>query len=179
MQTLPSIIAHFILILRRLKHSSCDEVDRSSDNHPSTSIKTPTKKYRYFVGWRRFGIAGAFIFVLVVFVLNISFTLWKLAHKPIKHERGILHESDCDQVRHLNITAHVIINILSTIFLASSNYCMQCLSALTRPEMDKEYAQGRWLDIGILSVRNIRRINRKRALLSTSLGVSSLLLHLL
>lgn len=135
-------------------------------------------KKKAFVGWR-FGVIRGSVSVLIVLVLNISFTLWTLARKDITNQRGILYEGSCDEVRTLNIAAHLIINIFSTIILASSNYCMQCLSAPTRAEIDKQHARGMWLDIGIPSIRNLRRISRKRALLWITLGLSSLPIHLL
>ncbi|MCJ1470576.1 hypothetical protein MMC07_009222 [Pseudocyphellaria aurata] len=93
--------------------------------------------------------------------------------------RGTLHDGPCKEVQRLDVVAHVMINIFSTVILASSNYCMQCMSAPTRTEIDKAHAQGVWLDIGIPSMRNLRRISGKRVLVWTVLGLSSLPLHLL
>ena len=74
--------------------------------------------------------------------------------------------------------AHFIINALGTIILAGTNYCMQCLSAPTRNDVDKAHAKGLWLNIGILSLRNLRRISRKKLVVWISLAVTSLPLHL-
>lgn len=57
--------------------------------------------------------------------------------------------------------------------------CQQCLSSPTRIEVDKAHAQGRWLDIGIPSIRNVRHLSRQRIKLWVLLALSSLPLHLL
>lgn len=144
----------------------------------AASLEPAAKKKPLFVGWR-FSIISGTVSVFIVLVLNLSFTLWTISRKHIEGQRGILYEGNCDEARSRNIAAHLIINIFSTVILASSNYCMQCLSAPTRAEINKEHARGIWLDIGIPSMRNISRISRKRALLWVLLGISSLPLHLL
>lgn len=53
------------------------------------------------------------------------------------------------------------------------------MSAPTRDEVDRAHNQNFWLDIGIPSVRNLRRLDQKKALLWILLVVSSLPLHLL
>jgi len=102
----------------------------------------------------------------IVFLINLTVTIAAIAKHGLGQDyRQMLYEGDCDTVRKLNVGVHVIINALSTILLASSNYCMQCLSAPTREEVDRAHASGRWLDIGILSTRNLRAIQKRRALL--------------
>lgn len=56
---------------------------------------------------------------------------------------------------------------------------MQCLSAPTRSEVDKAHSQGIWLDIGVPSVRNLRRLSTPRIVLWWLLAISSIPLHLL
>lgn len=55
---------------------------------------------------------------------------------------------------------HLLINIFSTLVLASSNFFMQVLNAPTRSEVDTAHAQGRWLDIGVTSWRNAFYLSR-------------------
>jgi len=78
-----------------------------------------------------------------------------------------------------NTALHVLINALSTMLLAGSNYTMQVLSSPTRQDVDAAHARGQWLDIGVLSPRNLRLIPRKRAALWYTLALSSVPLHLL
>ena len=56
---------------------------------------------------------------------------------------------------------------------------MQCLSSPTRSEIDKAHSQGIWLDIGVPSVRNLRRLSKTRIVLWWLLAISSIPLHLL
>ena len=42
---------------------------------------------------------------------------------------------------------------------------MQCLSSPTRDEIKKAHSKGVWLDIGVLSVRNLRRLSKARVTL--------------
>lgn len=74
---------------------------------------------------------------------------------------------------------HLAINVLGTILLGASNYCMQCLSFPTRDEVNKAHSRGAWLDIGVPSVRNLRQISSKRLALWWLLAVSSIPLHFL
>lgn len=78
-----------------------------------------------------------------------------------------------------NTLFHVLINALSTVLLSGSNYTMQVLSSPSRPDIDKAHAEGRWLDVGILSPRNLLAIPRSRSLLWLTLALSSIPLHLL
>jgi hypothetical protein len=74
---------------------------------------------------------------------------------------------------------HVIINVFSTILLAASNYTMQVLCSPTRSDIDAMHAKGLWLDVGLLSLRNLRYLPRGRVALGILLGFSSIPLHLL
>jgi uncharacterized protein DUF6536 len=82
-------------------------------------------------------------------------------------------------ISRLNVFLHILINIFSTALLTASSYCMQLLSAPTREEVDSAHRSGRYVDIGIMSLRNIRHISTKRRLLSLILALSSIPLHLL
>jgi hypothetical protein len=117
----------------------------------------------------------------LVLIINIIVTILSSKHGKSSGNDGrqVLFEGDCNYAKKLNIGLHVLINALSTILLGSGNYCMQCLSAPTREELDKAHAKRRWLDVGVLSVRNLRGIEKQRVLLWWLLGLSSLPLHLL
>lgn len=130
-----------------------------------------------FAGWR-FGVLNFATWASIVFLINIIVTIWG-SHAT--KEKGVILEGDCTRVKRLNTALHVVINILSTILLAGSNYCMQALSAPTRGEVDKVHTsrRGRWLDIGVPGLRNLRYISRQRLTLWCLLGASSLPLHLL
>ena len=143
-------------------------------------------KERHLTGWK-FGVtAGAFAATLV-FLVNFVVTIYVVSRNDGQIQvdgRALFYEGSCNTSRKVNIGLHVVINLLSTALLGGSNYCMQCLSAPTRAEIDKWHGKikcgrVRWLDIGIQSARNLRRISKKRALLWWCLCISSFPLHLL
>ncbi|KAF5521507.1 hypothetical protein CGCA056_v006088 [Colletotrichum aenigma] len=59
-----------------------------------------------------------------------------------------------------NTMLHLLLNILSTVILASSSFFMQVLNSPSRREVDKTHAKGDWLDIGIPSWRNAFRLSK-------------------
>jgi hypothetical protein len=130
-------------------------------------------------GWR-FTIFMGSILALVVFLFNLIGTMVIGTKSTASVDKGrILFDGNCEKVRTLGIFVHLIINVMGTILLSASNFAMQCLSAPTRDEVDMQHAVRKWMDIGVLSVRNIRRIGKRRAIMWAVLGISSLPLHLL
>jgi hypothetical protein len=127
-----------------------------------------------FTGWR-FGALHFSAWAAVVFLINLVVTVWGSTARS----SGILLEGECEYVELLNTGLHVFINVLSTILLSGSNYCMQCLSAPTREEVNKAHARKRWLDIGIPSIRNVKHLSMRRIILWILLAITSLPLHLL
>lgn len=158
------------------------EID-ATEKPPNITVNSspPTWRQRNLQGWR-FGVFSGAWLACAVLIANTS-----IAASAVAKQRGqvnrdaqiTLFEGDCERVRRLNIGAHAIINILSTLLLGASNYSMQCLSAPTRTEVNAAHAKRKWLDIGIPSVRNLGRISGRRALLWVLLASSSLPLHLL
>jgi hypothetical protein len=129
-----------------------------------------------FSGWR-FGVLNFAIWTLIVGSFNLAITIW--GSIASKENQGLLDAGDCDRIKRVNTGIHLLINVFSTVLLSGSNYCMQCLSAPTRKEVDRAHAVGSWLDIGIPSFRNLRHIEPRRVVLWFLLGLSSLPLHLL
>jgi hypothetical protein len=145
--------------------------------------KTLTKKLslfqRYTTGWR-FGVLSSAVLAVVVFAINLFITLGVLAkQKPGPDGRLVLYTGSCQKVAKLDSASHILINLLGTLLLSSSNYCMQCLSAPTRTDVDYAHSGRVWLDIGVPSFRNLRYIGSQRVILWSLLALSSLPLHLL
>lgn len=89
-----------------------------------------------------------------------------------------VYEGSCSLSSRWSAGLHLIINALSTCILAASNYCMQTLVAPTRKEIDHEHGQGRWLDVGVASFRNLYSIPRSRFALWLILLLSATPFHL-
>ncbi|KAF2019264.1 hypothetical protein BU24DRAFT_489262 [Aaosphaeria arxii CBS 175.79] len=126
-------------------------------------------------GWR----SGALICacsIISVFLINLGITIWATSRR--NSDGQLVFDVDCRNDSKINTGLHLVINLLSSVMLGASNYCMQCLSAPTRKEVDHAHARGTWLDIGVPSFRNLRYINKRRVIIWALLGISSLPLHL-
>jgi uncharacterized protein DUF6536 len=145
----------------------------------STRSQKPSWTQRHFVGWRS-GILNSAILASLVFCINLAATLYATVNSIDKHDgRLVIWKGDCERTRHINTGLHLVINVLSTLLLSASSYGMQCLSAPTRSEIDMAHSTRKWLDIGVLSFRNLKSISGKRVLLYALLATSSIPLHLL
>jgi hypothetical protein len=115
-----------------------------------------------------------------VLILNTGFLAWILRTRGTNDGVGILYEASCDMTKKTSISIHLLINILSSALLSASNYCMQCLSAPTRPEVKEAHRKGHWLDIGIPSLHNVvsSSFAMRKKLCWWILAISSLPLHL-
>lgn len=73
-----------------------------------------------------------------------------------------------------------MINILSTALLGASNYCMQCLAAPSREQVDKAHNQKTWVRIGVPNIIDLVRYQTgKRRFLGSILLITSLPIHLM
>ena len=136
------------------------------------------KRFLHLNGWRA-GVSWCTGTATVVLLINIIWTVGAVAIYGVKNGTGTVHNGSCDKARKLSLWLHLLINILSTLLLGASNYCMQCLAAPTREEVDKAHSQHKWVDIGVPSVRNLFHISRTRSILWLLLGMSGIPLHLL
>lgn len=162
-----------------------DAVRRSSDD-----VETDEKDV-FSRGWK-FSISLNAGTALAILFINVAVTIWASTKENFRKEQNTtnyygegddsirtIYKGQCETVKKLNTAIHLIINIFSSVLLAASNYCMQCLSAPTRHDIQKAHSQGWWLDIGVPSVHNLRRIPSARSSLWWILMISSLPLHLL
>lgn len=140
----------------------------SAPSHPVTSRS-----------WRK-GILNGCVITCFVFATNVILTILaaKRSQTSPTGQRNVF-EGDCDRAKQLNTWLHFAINALSTLLLGASSYAMQCLSAPTRHEIDKAHAEKKWLDIGVLSLRNLATIENRRVWAWAVILLSSFPLHLL
>jgi hypothetical protein len=149
-------------------------------SNSSREPQEPPKKR--FPKWRRTMILWS-VAAGLVFIFNLVFSIWAYLRASnddltLPYNRN-LYEGSCSNARSINSGLHVLINILGTLLLGGSNYCMQILLSPTRQEVDKAHSKKLWLDIGVLSIRNLGRISKLRVALWSVLGLTSLSLHLL
>lgn len=132
--------------------------------------------------WRdgyHMGVVGGTLAAATVLLLNLFLTIGVAAKHEFQGGFGILQQGDCDETKRLDLWLHLLINVLGTLLLGASNYGMQCLSAPTREELDAAHLQGKWMDIGVPSIRNLASIAPWRKVLWSLLLLSSVPLHLL
>jgi hypothetical protein len=148
----------------------------------------PTKKrspWRQPTGWR-FGTTVAAFMTFTILIINIvmlgmASSIPPIAIDPDEKPSGNIRsvkQGECDEIKKLGIGLHLLINIVSTLLLGASNYCMQTISAPTRQDIDDAHSRGLFMDIGIPSIRNLRMIKTRRLIVWLCLGLSSIPLHL-
>ena len=133
----------------------------------------PTSLY----GWRTGAITAALVATISLFI-NFIVLIW-LGARGNHSSLVEVYTGDCRKVEIMDVRVHLAINVLSTLLLGGSNYCMQCLAAPTRRDVDRAHAKGKFLDVGVPSVRNLSSVPRYKVLLWWALGISSVPLHLM
>lgn len=114
-----------------------------------------------------------------VLLVNLILTIWAASTFAVIDGVGTLQQGKCSTTRTLSLWLHLVINVLGTLLLGASNYCLQCLASPTRKEIDRAHQQKRALDVGTSSLTNLRRISRPRVISWCLLAISSIPLHLL
>jgi len=145
---------------------------------PLVVSESGLRKRRGITGWR-FGVTSCACTATAVFFINIGLTIWIYRTFPIKSGIATLLSGDCSKTRTWGLWLHLGIDALSTVLLAASSYTMQRLLAPTRQEVDKAHVNGRWVAIGVPSMRNTNDVNLKRVVLFALLTFTSTPLHVL
>jgi hypothetical protein len=137
-----------------------------------------TNKTR-FRGWRMGIIIGSLMSSLILGANFAGLSIGATRGKGFENGFAVPMSGMADDISWWSSAIHIAVNALSTILLAVSNYTMQVLSSPTREDIDKAHAKHEHLDIGVLSVRNLTRIPKRRLLLFLFMGFSSIPVHLL
>ncbi|KAG5294424.1 hypothetical protein I7I48_10929 [Histoplasma ohiense] len=136
---------------------------------------------------RRAWIRGALLstyLACIVLLVNIIITLLATIRAYGKYESVEfisvpVYQGKCSVSRNWATGLHFLINCLSAVTLATSSYCMQCLSSPSRADTDRAHNQGTWLEIGTASVSNFRFVGYKRLGLWLVLLLTSLPIHII
>lgn len=146
--------------------------DRKNDLHIKGRLKSWTLET-----WR-FTVASGALAAVVIMLINIITLAVVCAKYPMEQNQISFFVGSCQTSRTVTIIAHLIINILSTILLAYSNYAMQCMNSPTRNEVDAAHSKQKWLNIGTPSIRNLFLVSKSKTLLWLVLGLTSFPLHM-
>ncbi|KAF2145296.1 uncharacterized protein K452DRAFT_266093 [Aplosporella prunicola CBS 121167] len=158
----------------------------SSEKHCASQIRTIQGAWKWLQirlpkSWRTGLILGA---VLSSSVLIANIVVAIVASNIVRRETGSglgiakVRKGRCANLERIELGIHLAINAISTLLLGASNYCMQCLVAPTRADVDRAHKKGEWLDVGVPSLRNFRFIAPMKLVFWLSLGLSSIPLHL-
>ncbi|KAH7304094.1 hypothetical protein B0I35DRAFT_445883 [Stachybotrys elegans] len=146
---------------------------------PGSKDLSRIRKLKARFGAWRVTVSLGVLTACLVLAANVALAVWTVQHSA-GYESGtsIVFEGSCEDSEQATKWPHLAINFLSTLLLGASNNCAQILVAPTRQDVDKAHAKGRWLDIGVPSVRNIRHIPSWRSILCLFLFLSSVPLHM-
>lgn len=158
--------------------SEQERLYQSSPKPSSGSLNHQAIVPKKFEGWRLGAVYCALV-VAASLILNVTVTIWASKTFGLSGGIGTIHRGTCPTIKKIGLWVHVAINVISTILLGASNYCMQCLCSPTRREVDKAHERNTWLDIGIQSFRNLMKIKKSRVILWVLLALSSVPLHLM
>ena len=164
------------------KHGSEASLSRSLTVHEEVAGRTARWQAniaRRHPGWKLgafMGYTSACLVLVINLLLLVFGATWRGGYAE---GLGSIARGTSDSTARLSTAYHILINILSTVLLSSSNFCMQVLSAPTRNDVDKAHTRGDSLEIGIMSIRNLTSISVLRQILWWILFSSSLPLHLL
>jgi hypothetical protein len=117
--------------------------------------------------------------IVAILLVNTGLTIFAISNYGSNNGVGLVYEGKCSTVRALDLWLHLLINLLSTGLLSASNYCMQLQAAPRREDVDRAHKKGKWLDIGIPSLRNLLYISWWRRISWGLLAFSSVPIHLI
>ena len=161
------------------RHDSFRFIEKGH-RHPESQKKRAEISWRkrYLTGWQM-GARCSCLIAFSVLMINISVFAWASSDHKVVKRSGTLYQGKCDQAKRINTLVQAGINVVATLLLGASNYCMQCLSAPTREEIDSAHPKKTVLHIGVPSFTNIKNINRYRMSVWVLLGLSALLIYFL
>lgn len=144
----------------------------------STELTLQQRYLRFIATWTgtaTLGIAASGFTLL----LNLIVLIWALATQPKQDGFVIIYMGSSTSCKHITLGIRLVINILSTIILVSSNRCTQYLCSPTRDAVNAHHSKGQWLDVGVRSYRNFKAIRGWKMVVVITLITTSMPIHLL
>jgi len=100
---------------------------------------------------------GAALITLIVNAFFTFFGWYSFEAVADGYYVTVLKHGNCAKMNQINIALHLLINVVSTTLLWSSNYTTQILLSPSRLEITRTHEKGNYFDIGVPSVRNFWR----------------------
>ncbi|KAI6352151.1 hypothetical protein MCOR25_009535 [Pyricularia grisea] len=130
-------------------------------------------------GWRRTGIYNLLLACTCALVLSILLFFsvsWQEQHSILG--TSPIYRGRCKHTSRLSIIFHLLLNIISTGILASSDFFMQVVTSPSRPEINAAHEYLRSVDIGFQSLRNVQWLSGTKKICWLLLLLSSVPIHL-
>ncbi|KAI1116582.1 hypothetical protein F5Y14DRAFT_405839 [Nemania sp. NC0429] len=129
-------------------------------------------------GWRRTGTIN----VILAYICDIVLlTLLSISLSQPNASLGgstVIFNGNCKSSTEINLLLHLLVNIVSGVVLASSNFFMQILNSPSRKEIDKAHIWLRFVDIGVPSLQNLRHVSYFKLTSWVIFAISSIPIHL-
>lgn len=129
-------------------------------------------------GWRRTAVMNIIMAFVCVTILLIILSISVSQPGSSLSRPTVIFKGDCTSSGRLNLVLNLLVNILSGVVLASSNFFMQVLSSPSREEIDIAHSWLRSLDIGVPSVKNLYYVARFKSFSWLMFLISSVPIHL-
>ncbi len=130
-------------------------------------------------GWRKTAVVNIGLSAALTTALTILIGIAAGTSGGSLTQNTALYHGSCATAAQINIALHLIINIISTGLLASSNFFIQVLNAPSRREVEAAHRKQKTLAIGVQSAGNLAHISRFKLVSILLLALSSLPVHLL
>lgn len=180
----------------RFSSLTCDVTARSTTDHvgpiyasvallsPFVSAADPSNRQantlRVQLSKRKSMLKIHLCLAVITNIATFGVTIWLMVRYPPNVQGvGTILFGSCSTINTASTAAHALLNILSTLFLAAGNYCMQILVAPSRKEIEEAHRRGKSLIIGVPNIGNLRHISRSRSTAWVLIGIFSTQLHLL
>ncbi|WJG35878.1 uncharacterized protein FOBCDRAFT_204566 [Fusarium oxysporum Fo47] len=112
--------------------------DENVETAHQPSKKRKTTRQCPSKGWRVAILVGS-ITTAIALAINCGVLGWVRTHYDLDYGIASVFTGSCKKTKKIKLWSHLGINVLSTLLLAASNSCMQCLVAPTRKEIDRAH----------------------------------------
>lgn len=127
-------------------------------------------------GWRRASLINTVI-ITVVTIFGTVLLIYSAVTTGGINTNLIVFTGSCSKAESIDLWLHLLLNILSTGVLASSNFFMQVLGSPSRWEVEKAHRQNTYLSIGVSGMSNLRYLSMPKAWLWAFFFITSIPFH--
>lgn len=128
---------------------------RSGPAYQSPSIQgEKCNEKQQFSGWRMGALLNICLLTLCLVVeitmISVAFSMDKKSSQAFD---GVLYRGNCTVTKRWTSVLSLLLNLIATLLIGSSNYMMQCFTAPTTTVLRQEHKRGRSVHLGVMSTR--------------------------